>query len=198
MSLSSFHCGVFVLGVSTLVGCKKGSIDVDDIPDDASTGTLRIDIGGDATAESGDEDTIEGDVEEVWIRIDQVGVQHEEEGWIIMSDERTDIDLMSLRDGDQERIASGDVYEGAYAHMRFVITDAWILAGGEEHDLDIEGDFDRGSNELELDVAYFVDADTVTDLSLGWDLDSQLRGSDDNWSLKSDVDVDVDVDAAVD
>jgi len=40
-----------------------------------------------------------------------------------------------------------------------------------------------------------VDADTDTDLFIGWDLDTQLRGSDDNWSLKTDVDVEVDVDA---
>ena len=198
MSLSSVHCGAVLMCVSTLVACNKGSIDVNDIPDDASTGTLRIDLGGDATADAGDEDTIDGDVEEVWLRVDQVEVEHEEEGWIIMSDDRTDIDLMALRDGEEERIASGDVYEGSYQHMRFVITDAWILAGGEEYDLDIEGGFDQGSNELELDVSYFVDADTVTDLWLGWDLDSQLRGSDDNWSLKSDLDVDVDVDVAVD
>ena len=198
MSLSFTHCGAVLLCVSTLAGCKKDGIDVNDIPDDASTGTLRIDLGGDATAEAGDEESIDGGVEEVWIRVDQVEVEHEDEGWIIMSDDRTDIDLMALRDGEEERIATGDVYEGAYEHMRFVITDAWIVAGGEEYDLDIEGSFDRGSNELELDVSYFVDADTVTDLWLGWDLDSQLRGSDDNWSLKSDVDVDVDVDVAVD
>lgn len=198
MSLSYVHCGAVLLCVSTLVGCKEGSIDVNDIPDDATTGTLRIDLGGDATAASGDEDVIEGDVEEVWIRVDQVEVEHEDEGWIVMSDDRTDIDLMSLRDGEEKRIATGDVYEGAYEHMRFVVTDAWIVAGGEEYDLDIEGSFDRGSNELELDVSYFVDADIVTDLWLGWDLDSQLRGSDDNWSLKSDVDVDVDVDVAID
>ena len=140
----------------------------------------------------------EGEVDEVWIRVDQVEVEHEDEGWIIMSDERADIDLMSLRDGDGQRIASGDVYEGAYDQVRFVITDAWIVVGGEESDLDIEGSFDRGSGELEMDVSFFVDADTVTDLWLGWDLDSQLHGSDDNWSLKSDVDVDVDVEAAAD
>jgi hypothetical protein len=175
-----------------LVACKKDPVDVNDIPDDASTGTLRIDLGGDATADSGDEDPVDGGVDEVWLRVDQVEVEHEDEGWIIMSDERTDIDLMSLRE-DGQRLASGDVYEGAYDKVRFVITDAWILVGGEEYDLDIEGGFDQGSGELELDASFFVDADTVTDLWLGWDLDSQLRGSDDNWSLKSDVDVDVDV-----
>jgi hypothetical protein len=198
MSLSSVHFGAVLLCISTAAGCKKGPTDVNDIPDDASTGTLRIDLGGDATAASGDEDSIDGGVEEVWIRVDQVEVEHEDEGWIVMSDDRTDVDLMSLRDGEEQRIATGDVYEGAYAHMRFVITDAWIVANGEEYDLDIEGSFDQGSGELELDVSYFVDADTVTDLWLGWDLDSQLHGSDDNWSLKSEVDVDVDVDAAAD
>jgi hypothetical protein len=157
-----------------------------------------IDLGGDATAASGDGRLDRRRVEEVWIRVDQVEVEHENEGWIVMSDDRTDVDLMSLRDGEEERIATGDVYEGAYAQMRFVITDAWIVANGEEYDLDIDGSFDRGSGELELDVSYFVDADTVTDLWLGWDLDSQLSGSGDNWSLKSDLDVDVDVDAAVD
>ncbi len=178
-----------------VVACKKDPVDVNDIPDDATTGTLRIDLGGDATAQSGDEDSVgEGEVDEVWIRVDQVEVEHEDEGWIIMSDERTDIDLMSLRE-DGERLASGDVYEGAYDNVRFVITDAWILVGGEEYDLDVDG-VDGGSGELELDVSFFVDADTVTDLWLGWDLDSQLRGSDDNWSLKSDVNVDVDVEAA--
>ena len=184
------------LALVALVACKKDPVDVNDIPDDASTGTLRIDLGGDATANSGDEDSVgEGEVDEVWIRVDQVEVEHEDEGWIIMSDERTDIDLMSLRDGGGERIASGDVYEGAYDQVRFVITDSWVLVGGEEYDLDIDG-VDGGSGELELDVSFFVDADIVTDLWLGWDLDSQLRGSDDNWSLKSDVNVEVDVEAA--
>ncbi len=182
-----------ILSVSAFAGCKKGPIDIDDIPDDASTGTLHIDLGGDATAAAGDEDALEGDVEEVWLRVDQVEVEHEDEGSIVMSTDRTDIDLMALRDGQTERIASGDVYEGPYDRVRFVITDAWIVASGEEYDLDIQGGFDQGSNELELDVAYFVDADTDTDLWLGWDIDSQLRGSDDNWSLKTDLDVDVDV-----
>jgi hypothetical protein len=195
MSLSCVPRSALVVCAS-LVACKKDPIDVEDIPDDASTGTLRIDLGGDATPEPGDEDSV-GEADEVWIRVDQVEVEHEDEGWIIMSDERTDIDLMLLRETG-ERLASGDVYEGAYDHVRFVITDAWIIVGGEEYDLDIEGSYDRGSGELELDVSFFVDADTVTDLWLGWDLDSQLRGSDDNWSLKSDVDVDVDVDAAAD
>ena len=175
--------------------CKKGSTDIDDIPSSASTGRLTIELGGDATAAAGDEDALEDNVDEVWIRINRVEVDHEQEGWIVMSSERRDIDLLSLRDGETEEIASGDVYEGAYDGVLFEITDAWVVAGDDQHDLEIQGGYDEGSNELELDETYFVDADTDTLLFIGWDLDTQLRGSDDDWSLKTDVDVEVDVEA---
>src|SRR5436190_1272575 len=140
--------------------CKKGSTDINDIPSSASTGRLRIQLAGDATAAEGDEDAIDENVDEVWIRINRVEVDHEDEGWIVMSSERRDIDLMTLRDGDTEEIASGDVYEGAYDSVLFEITDAWVAAGGDEYDLEIQGGYDAGSNELELEETYFVDADT--------------------------------------
>jgi hypothetical protein len=173
--------------------CNGGSTDIDDIPSSATTGTLRILLGGDATAAAGDEDAVEEGVDEVWLRVNRVEVEHENEGWIVMSSERTDIDLMSLRDGDTAELTSGDVYEGAYERALFEITDAWVVAGGEEYDLEIQGGYDQGSSELELDESYFVDADTETDLFVGWDVDTQLSGSDDDWTLKTDLDVEVDV-----
>ena len=195
MARSLFHFFSIALGGSATAACKGGSTDIDDIPDSATTGTLRVLLGGDATAAAGDEDAVEEGAEEVWLRVNRVEVDHEDEGWIVMSSERSDIDLMTLRDGDTEELTSGDVYEGSYDRALFEITDAWVVAGGEEYDLEIQGGYDEGSNELEIDESYFVDADIQTDLFIGWDLDTQLRGSDDNWSLKTDFDVEVDVEA---
>jgi hypothetical protein len=174
------------LMVLSLAACNGRPMDAGDIPDDAITGNLAITLGGDETAAGGDEDEVDASVESVWLRIDQVEIEHEEEGWIIVSDQRRDVDLMALRGGDTQRIGGGDVYEGAYDAMKFVITDSWVVADGEEHDLGVD-------QELQFDTAYFVDPDTVTTLWVGWDLDTELRGSGDNWNLGTNVDLAVDV-----
>lgn len=179
----------------TLGACSKGVTDANDIPDSAATGELVVDLGGDAIRAGGDGDVTSA-VEEVWVRFEDVQVMHESKGWISISDNREDIDLMTLRAGETARIGRADTYEGAYDTLRLVIADSWIVVDGAEFDLAIADGVEVPDEGVDFQESFFVDANTTTSLFVGWDLDTELTSDGDTWTLGTNASVDVELDGA--
>jgi hypothetical protein len=178
-------CPLFV------VACRGGT-EKNDIPDNATTGSMVVDVGGDATRTGGNDSAVPDTVDEVWLRIDQVSVYHETEGWIFIDDGRKDVNLMDERDGSTEAIGTGDVYAGMYDTLRISLVDSWIVVEGVEYDLTISNGIDLDNN-LDLTLDMRVDQDESTSVWVGWDLDNQLSGADDTWTLGTNVNLTSDV-----
>lgn len=176
---------------ATLIGCGS-TTDPDEIPSGTATGSLDILL--DATPDTNDA-PIAG-VEEVWVRFEDVRVRSEAEGWLTIGDDRRDIDLMELRGGSAMSIGSDDVFEGSYDAVSLVIADSWIIVDGEQWELAIErGPGVAGSGDaIQFNVDYWVDENTNTSVRIEWDLDTELSGSDQAWTLRSTVDIDVSLD----
>jgi len=80
--------GLVALG--GVAGCQREPTQPGNIPGGAETGMLRVLLGSETAAAE-----IDPRVEEVWVRIDSVEARHEDEGWVTVSDERQDFDLMA-------------------------------------------------------------------------------------------------------
>jgi hypothetical protein len=176
-----------VFGVLLLaVGCDPKVDDTDDIPDDTRTGEIRVNLGSTADGE------LPSQLEEVWVRFEDVQVEHDARGWLSIADARQDVNLMALRDGSTTNIGRGDVYQGAYGALRLLVADAWVVADGEEVPLtlteDIPGLLEPG---IQLEKGFFVDAGITTTLTTHWNLASQLVDEGDAWTLGTSASVDV-------
>ena len=191
--MQNLNCALLLAFSLSVLGCKDGT-DVKDIPDSASTGPMVVDVGGDATRTGGNDGAVPDTVDEVWLRIDQVSVYHETEGWIFIDDGRKNVNLMAQRDGATESIGTGDVYSGDYDTLRLSLVDAWIVVEGVEYTLDISNGVDLDNN-VDLSLAMHVDENNTTSVWVGWDLDNQLDGADQTWTLGTDVNLTSDVTA---
>lgn len=191
--MHKLHMALLLACPLSLTACRDG-IDKDDISDRATTGSMVVDVGGDATRTGGNDSAVPDTVDEVWLSIDQVSVYHEDKGWIFIDDGRKDVDLMAQRDGSTEPIGTGDIYAGSYDTLRISLVDSWIVVEGVEHDLTISNGVDLDNN-LDLTVDMHVDEDNITSVWVGWDLDNQLSGADEVWSLGTDVNLNSSIDA---
>jgi hypothetical protein len=181
-----------MLGLMSMVvfaaGCDKKVTDADDIPDGVATGELQVLL--DATA---DEGSLSTSVEEVWLRFEDILVQHEDRGWISIGEDRADVDLMALRGGEPIAIGTGDVYEGAYDAIQLLIADSWIVVDGQEESLTIASGFDLPGDGVDFAASLFVDESTATSVLIGWSLDEELSFDGDGWILGTDATVNVDL-----
>lgn len=191
--MHKLHMALLLACPLALTACRDG-IDKDDISDRATTGSMVVDVGGDATRTGGNDSAVPDTVDEVWLSIDQVSVYHEDKGWIFIDDGRKDVDLMAQRDGSTEPIGTGDIYAGSYDTLRISLVDSWIVVEGVEYDLTISNGVDLDNN-LDLSVDMHVDEDNITSVWVGWDLDNQLSGADEVWSLGTDVNLNSSIDA---
>lgn len=173
--------------------CRGEALPADEIPNDAAVGPLEVDIGGDARL-SGNAGEVSSNVEEVWLRFEDVQVNHEDKGWVGVLDTRTDVDLLALRGDEPGLLAAAEVYEGGYDALRLVVADAWIVVDGVEYDLGLVDSVGLPTGaELTYDETFFVDRNTTTVLWVGWDLDTQLSEGDDGWTLGTQPTLDVDL-----
>jgi hypothetical protein len=183
---------IAAMTMGVLAGCTPDVQNAGDIPSGASTGTVAVRLGGDSNMD-GNDGEVSSSIEEVGIRLEDVQVHHESEGWISILSEREDIDLLALRgtpSGDV--VGKADVYEGAYDELKLVVADSWIVVDGVEADLTITSGLALpGEEGLNFDESYYVDEGQTTTLWVGWDLDTQLSHGDDGWVLGSDANLDV-------
>jgi hypothetical protein len=167
------------------VGCKKEVVDADDIPDRAKTGPLVVELG------SNGGDGVNSAVDAVWITLEDVQVSHDDKGWVSVSNERQEVELLGLTDGPV-RIGAGKVYEGSYDALRLVVADSWIVVDGEELDLTITEDLpDLIGPGFTFREGFFVAGGTTTTLRVRWDLANQLVDDGGAWSLGTGAAVDV-------
>lgn len=180
--------GLCVAGLAMLVMACNGPSEVE--PGDA-TGTMRVRVSSD----SGDE-VIDASVDEVWIRIDSVQVQHETEGWIEIESDRFDFNL--LADTSFRTIGEDEVWTGAYDRTFISVIDAWIIVDGNELELDFDGNFqasDPFPNGMYVTESIFVTEGDMTSLNVSWNLASNLQVSGgDSWSLGSQNTASVEID----
>ena len=175
---------------SALLGCDKVA-DPDDIPPSTPTGALRIML--DATPDTTDVPSL--GVEEVWVRFEDVLVHREGEEWSTLGDDRRDIDLMTLRGGSRLHIGGADVREGPYDAVRIIIADAWIIVDGTQEELSLEHSlgWTGAADVFDFAVDFWIDENTSTAVRLKWDLDTELDGTDDVWTLTAGVTSDVEL-----
>lgn len=184
---TSTRLGVCTAGLAMLMtGCNGPS----EIEPGDETGTMRVRVSSD----SGDE-VIDASVDEVWVRIDSVQVQHETEGWIEIESERLDFDL--LADTSFRTIADDEVWIGAYDRTFISVIDAWIIVDGNELELDFDGNFqasDPFPNGMYVTESIFVTEGDQTTLDVSWNLATNLQVSGgDSWSLGSESTATVEV-----
>lgn len=169
------------------VGCKKEVTDPDEIPDNVATGEVVV------TLETDDPGEVSSSVEEVFVRIEDVLIHHETQGWITIANERQDVDLMTVHLGESQEIGRADVYEGAYDTLRVVIADSWIVVDGVETDLTIDEGLGLPAEGIDFNESFFVDENSTTMLAVDFDLDSQLIDNEGVWELGADATVTVDI-----
>src|SRR5262245_15311925 len=104
-----FGClGLIVWGGAA--GCKGKPTEPGQIPSAASTGMLRVLLGSEpATGQ------LDPGVEEVWVRVDGVEARHQSEGWVTVTNERQDIDLLAGTAGGPDDGVGGHGGYGPYA-----------------------------------------------------------------------------------
>jgi len=182
----SYKTPATFLLLGTLAACQtKEPVDAGDLPDDTPKGTLRVSV-------TGGETEVNSSVEEVWLRIEDLQVRHEDMGWISLGMDRQDIDLMANLPDTQE-LAQADVPEGSYGGMKLFVADSWIVVDGAERDLTIESDLaaDLISEGIDFDESFFVDEGSVTSLVIDWDLGNQLQDNEGEWNLGTRANIDV-------
>jgi len=84
-------------------------------------------------------------------------------GWITIIDEPKSFDLMELIGGKEVDLGSTEVNAGTYTQVRMEITQATVIAGGEEHDAAIP------SGRLKFVRPFQVEEDGTTSLILDFD-----------------------------
>jgi len=169
-----------------LAACQtKEPVDAGELPDSTPKGTLRVSV-------TGGENEVNSSVEEVWLRIEDVQVRHEEMGWISLETDRQDLDLMAGIPTEQE-LAESEVPEGSYTRMKLLVADSWIVVDGQERDLTIQSDLvgDVLAEGIDFDETFFVDEGSTTSLLIDWDLGNQLQDDQGEWNLGTAGQVDV-------
>lgn len=124
-----FGClGLIVWGGVT--GCGRKPTEPGQIPGAAATGMLRVLLGSEpATGQ------VDPGVEEVWVRVDGVEARHQSEGWVTVTNERQDLDLLGGAGPD-------DVQDGGM--------------GGHGGPYAVSGAVDEGGGVQDLSPAYEV------------------------------------------
>lgn len=182
----SYKTPATFLLLGTLAACQtKEPVDAGDLPEDTPKGTLRVSV-------TGGETEVNSSVEEVWLRIEDVQVKHEDMGWISLETERQDINLMDNIPEAQE-LAQADVPEGSYGGMKLFVADSWIVVDGAERDLMIESDLPGNllGEGIDFNESFFVDEGSVTSLVIDWDLGNQLQDNQGEWNLGTSANIDV-------
>jgi hypothetical protein len=111
------------------------------------------------------------EVEELWVRFDQVSARHGEEGWVVVSDDEVAINLLKLGGGIEEELALDQVPRGRYGGLSLRIRNAWVVVGGERIALDIPG-ADRDG--LAIPIRFAVPECDTMDVLLHWDVAREL------------------------
>lgn len=107
------------------------------------------------------------EVDELWVRFDQVGARHGEEGWVVVSDDDVAINLLKLGGGIEEELALDQVPRGRYGALTLRIRSAWVVVGGERIAIDIPG-ADRDG--LAIPIRFSVPECDTMDVLLHWDV----------------------------
>lgn len=176
-----------LLSVLALAACNPDVGNPTDIPSGVPRGAISVDL------LSGQDGELDPTVQEVWVRFEDVQVHHDDKGWLSVTSERQDVDLLALRaGGEKANIGHARVWEGAYDTLRLIIADSWIVVDGQQFDLTItERLEDLAQPGIDFHEAFFVDKSTATTLTARWDLNTQLHESAGVWSLGTAANLDV-------
>lgn len=134
-------------------GESEGSVD-EPAPD---YGELRVALTTKPSAE----------VDELWVRLDQVKARSSDSGWVIVSDEVTTVDLMSLGQGLEAELGLEAVPTGGYAGVMVRVDKAWAVVDGKRFPVEVRGTDPDG---IAVPFQFSVPECSTMDMLLDWDL----------------------------
>ena len=173
--------------LATTGWAANGIIYPNEIPTDAVTGTLFVDL------MTEDRDEVDPSIDSVMITIEDVRGYNAVRGWISLLPAPQQIDLLSVDDDFPTLLAAANVYAGSYDKLRLVVSSPTIVVDGFEQSLRVEGKMGMESEVLDFDQPFFLPRDRSTTLELDRDLDSALRYAGGRWSLGTGFPIDLEI-----
>ncbi len=107
------------------------------------------------------------DVDEVYVTFDSVQVQAKDAGgWVSVTSTVQTFELLSLQGGLTEPLGLTTLSTGTYGQIRLGLIDAWLVADGESHDLEIPSGDTSG---LKLNHGFEIQGGVRTTITLDFD-----------------------------
>jgi hypothetical protein len=125
-------------------------------------------------------------VDQVWIRFDEVKVENHELGWLVLSEETTEVELLSLQNGVVDSLGLADLPVGSYGQIRLHIADSWVVVGGETFPLTIpSGD----ASGLKIGSGFQLEDCGMLSVTLDWDAGAHLMHNAQGYKLSPVIEV---------
>jgi len=116
--------------------------------------------------------TVPAGVEHVYLTIDEISVHsNEQDDWIVLSDEPTQLDFLSLVNGVTGTLADAELPPGTYSQLRLVVNAedgaSNVVVDGTTHELFIPSGTSSG---VKLNLHFTVEEDEIIEVYVDVDL----------------------------
>ncbi|NCG22425.1 MAG: DUF4382 domain-containing protein, partial [Rhodobacterales bacterium] len=172
-------------GQPTAPSLEGASTDVEEptVPgtSEAATGRVSIQL-HDAPAD---------DVDAVWLSVVEVTASHDQDGWVLVSDQPTTFNLLDLQGGVVQGLGLVDLPVGTYNQVRLLLSEAWVEVDGQEYDLDVPSGMQSGV-KVNANFEVLECGEVVVDLD--WDAGAHLTLNPQGYKLRPTINADIQYD----
>ncbi len=110
-------------------------------------------------------------VDNVFVTIDEVKVEHDALGWLSVFQGSKTIDLLALQSGVVDSLGFGNLPAGSYSGIRMHVTSASVVVDGDTLPLDIPSGDQSG---IKINQVFNVPAGHSVSIALDWDVGAHL------------------------
>jgi hypothetical protein len=148
--------------------------------------TGAIDGYGSVSVQIHDESTER--VDAVWLSVVEVTVNHDLDGWVLISDQPATFDLLDLQGGVVQGLGLANVPVGSYDQVRLLLSDAWVEVDGEEFELDVPSGMQSGV-KVNADFEVLDCGEVIVDLD--WDVGAHLLLNPQGYRLRPTLEAEI-------
>lgn len=157
-----------------------GLMTCDNASDETKTGTLLI---------RAFDAPFKGNVEHIYLDINSVSIHRAEDddstsGWIVVSEEDTIIDFLTLVNGEMTSLVDSEMEPGHYSQIRLLLGDSSaIVVDGVSHELRVPSGSQSG---VKLNINFDIEPDELIELYLDFDAERSINKhpNQDRYSLQ--------------
>jgi len=131
----------------------------------------------------------QGDVEHIYLDIDSISIHRATgddttTGWLVVTEEDTIIDFLTLVNGEMANLVNSELEEGHYSQIRLVLGDnSSIVVDGNSYELRVPSGSESG---VKLNINFAIEADEIIELYLDFDAERSIKKfhAQDQYSLQ--------------